>query len=45
MLDEENLQLSDECRDALLEIQNQPTYSRLQRFYKIFGKLRLGIAS
>lgn len=37
MLDEENLQLSDECRNALLEIQTQPTYSRLQRFYKIFG--------
>ncbi len=45
MLDEENLQLSDACRNALLEIQNQPTYNRLQRFYKIFGKLRLEIAS
>lgn len=43
MLDEENLQLSNGCRNAILEIQNQPTYYRLKRFYKTFGREKFSI--
>lgn len=37
-LDEEELQLSERCKTALAEIKEDPVYTRLQRFYKLFGK-------
>lgn len=38
-LDEEELQLSERCKTALAEIKEDPVYTRLQRFYKLFGHI------
>jgi hypothetical protein len=39
LIDEEELQLSATCEQALLDLQNQPVYNRLQSFYKLFGEI------